>query len=102
MNSATRRNPELARGAMKIADTIRTQLVQRGCRHEEISLNWDPDPDLARRRVTTELRATLADCGSVHQLFSRDELRVSCERVSTPSVAAKVDLIVASLSAGLP
>jgi hypothetical protein len=67
-----------------------------------ISLEWLPDPDFAPPPETPELRATLEECGSVQQMFSREELEVFCEQLDRQSVIAKINLVVQSLQAGLP
>jgi hypothetical protein len=102
MNATARLGTEAIQGAVNIADAVRAQLVERGRRKEEISLEWLPDPDSAPPPETPELRATLEECGSVQQMFSREELEVSCERLDRPSVVAKINLVVQSLQAGLP
>jgi len=102
MYPTARLSTEAIQGAVNIADAIRTQFVQRGRRKEEISLEWLPDPDCAPPPERPALRATLQECGSVQQTFSREELEVSCERVETGSVVAKINLVVQSLQAGLP
>lgn len=96
------RNPEIIRGAAKIEDAIRTQLAQRGRRHEEISIEWHSDSQLPFWSGTPQLRATLAECGSVHQVFSHSELSASRDHVVAESVVAKIRLVVATLSSGLP
>ena len=75
MDATARLSTEVIQGAVNIADAIRAQLVERGRRQEEISLEWLPDPDSAPPPETPELRATLEECGSVQQMFSREELR---------------------------
>jgi hypothetical protein len=102
MNVTAQLSAEVILGAVNIADAVRTQLVERGRRNEEISLEWLPDPDTAPPPETPELRATLRACGSVRQMFSREELEVSCHRLDRPSVVAKINLVVESLQAGLP
>jgi hypothetical protein len=102
MNATGRLGTEAIQGAVNIADAVRAQLVERGRRKEEISLEWLPDPDSAPPPETAELRATLEECGSVQQMFSREELEVSCKRLDRQSVVAKIDLVVQSLQAGLP
>jgi hypothetical protein len=102
MNATARLSTEVIQGAVNIADAIRAQLVERGRRQEEISLDWLPDPDSAPPPETPELRATLEECGSVQQMFSREELEVSCQRLDRQSVIAKINLVVQSLQAGLP
>lgn len=102
MYPTARLSNEAIRGAVKIADAVRAQLVERGRRKEEISLEWLPDPDCAPPPEYPELRATLEECASVQQTFSREELEVSCERLDRRSVVAKIDLVVQSLQAGLP
>jgi hypothetical protein len=102
MNATGRLSTEAILGAVNIADAVWAQLVERGCRKEEISLDWLPDPDSTPPPETPELRATVEKCGSVHQMFSREELEVSCERLDRQSVVAKIDLVVQSLQAGLP
>jgi hypothetical protein len=102
MNATTRLSPEAVQGAVNIADAVRAQLVERGRRKEDISLEWLPNPDSAPPPEAPELRATLAGCGSVQQMFSREELEVSCERLDRQSVVVKINLVVQSLHAGLP
>jgi hypothetical protein len=102
MNATARLSAEVILGAVNIADAVRSQLIERGRRKEEISLEWLPDPDSAPPPETPELRATLRACGSVQQMFSREELEVSCDRLDRPSVVAKINLVVESLQAGLP
>jgi len=102
MNATARLSTEVIQGAVNIADAIRAQLVERGRRQEEISLDWLPDPDSAPPPETPELRATLEESGSVQQMFSREELEVSCQRLDRQSVVAKINLVVQSLQAGLP
>ena len=102
MNATPQLSTEVIRGAVHIADTVRAQLVERGHRKEEISLEWLPDPDSAPPPETPELRATLQACASVQQMFSREELEVSCERLDRQSVIAKINLVVQSLHSGLP
>ena len=102
MNATARLSTEVIQGAVNIADDIRAQLVERGRRQEEISLEWLPDPDAAPPPETPELRATLEECGSVQQMFSREELELSCQRLDRQSVVAKINLVVQSLQAGLP
>ena len=102
MNATARLSTEVIQGAVNIADAIRALLVERGRRREEISLEWLPDPDSAPPPETPELRATLEECGSVQQMFSREELEVSCQRLDRQSVVAKINLVVQSLQAGLP
>ena len=102
MNPTPRLSAEVILGAVNIADAVRTQLMKRGRRNEEISLEWLPDPDTAPPPETPELRATLRASGSVRQIFSREELEVSCDRLDRPSVVAKINLVVESLQAGLP
>jgi hypothetical protein len=97
-----RLSTEAIQGAVNIADAVRDQLVERGRRKQEISLDWLPDPDSAPPPEASELRATLEECGSVQQMFSREELEVSCERLDRQSVVAKIHLVVRSLQAGLP
>ena len=99
MNATTRLSTEAILGAVNIADAV---WVERGRRKEEISLNWLPDPDSTPPPETPELRATLGKCGSVQQMFSREELEVSCERLDRQSVVAKIDLVVQILQAGVP
>ncbi len=101
MNATARPNTEVIQGAVNIVHAIRAELIQRGRRNEEISLEWLPDPGSAPPPETPELRAALAQC-SVQQMFSREELEVSCERLDRQSVVAKINLIVQSLQAGLP
>jgi hypothetical protein len=102
MNPTARLSTEAIQGAVNIADAVRAQLVERGRRKEEISLEWLPDPDSAPPPETPQLRATLEECGSVQQTFSREELEVSCERLARQSVLAKINRVVQSLQAGLP
>ena len=102
MNATAQLSTEVIQGAVNIADTVRAQLVERGHRKEEISLEWLPDPDSAPPPESSELRATLQACASVQQMFSREELEVSCERLDRQSVTAKINLVVQSLHAGLP
>ena len=102
MNATARLSTEVIQGAVNIADALRAQLVERGRRQEEISLDWLPDPDSAPPPETPELRATLEECASVQQMFSREELEVSCQRLDRQSVVAKINLVVQSLQAGLP
>jgi hypothetical protein len=101
MNATTRLSPEAVQGAVNIADAVRAQLVERGRRKEDISLEWLPDSDSAPPPEAQELRATLEECGSVRQMFSREELEVSCGRLDRQSVVAKINLVVQSLQAGL-
>ena len=100
--NATIKQSEATQGAAKIADAIREGLLQRGCRDEDISLDWFPDPQLVSSAEAPELRAALADLGDVRQMFSREELEVSCEQLGRESVLAKINLVVESLQAGLP
>ena len=102
MNATPRLSTEVIQGAVNIADAIRALLVERGRRQKEISLDWLPDPDSAPPPETPKLRATLEECGSVQQMFSREELEVSCQRLDRQSVVAKINLVVQSLQAGLP
>jgi hypothetical protein len=44
----------------------------------------------------------IADNAAVRQMFSREELEVSSERLERDSVIAKINLVVESLHAGLP
>jgi hypothetical protein len=89
-------------GALNIAGAIRAELIHRGRREEEISLEWLPDPAYVPPHDSPELRAALQECGSVQQMFSREELEVSSEQLDRQSVVAKINLIVESLQAGLP
>jgi hypothetical protein len=100
--TATFNKSEAMLGAGKIASAIRAELVQHGCRNEDISLDWFPDPHLAPAEEAPELSAALADGGHVRQMFSREELEVSCEQLERESVIAKINLVVHSLQAGLP
>jgi hypothetical protein len=102
MNATPRLSAEVILGAVNIADAVRTQLIERGRPKEEISLEWLPDPDSAPPPEAPQLRATLRTCGSVQQVFSREELEVSCNRLDRPSVVAKINRVVESLQAGLP
>jgi hypothetical protein len=102
MNTMARQSTEAILGAANIADAVRTQLVQRGCRKEEISLEWHPDPAIAPPPEAPELHVELAECGTVEQMFSREELEVSRDRLDRQSVLAKINLVVESLRAGLP
>jgi hypothetical protein len=76
--------------------------MEHGRRKEEISLEWLPDPDSAPPPEAPQLRASLRACGTVQQMFSREELEVSCDRLEMPSVVAKINRVVESLQAGLP
>jgi hypothetical protein len=100
--TATFDQSEASLGAGKIVRAIRTELEQHGCRREDIALDWFPDPRLAPADQAPELRAVLADGGHVRQMFSREELEVSCEQLERESVLAKINLVVQSLQAGLP
>jgi len=102
MNAMARQSTEAILGAANIADAIRAELVQRGRRREEISLEWYPDPAVTPASEAPELRAELAECGTVRQMFSREELEISRERLDKESVVAKINLVVESLQAGLP
>lgn len=102
MNAMTRQSTEAILGAANIADAVRAELVQRGRREEEISLEWLPDPAIIPPPEAPELRAELAECGTVRQMFSREELEVSRDRLDRQSVVAKINLVVESLQAGLP
>lgn len=101
MNAMTTPTPA-SRGAGNIADAIRAGLLQRGCRNEDIFLDWVPDPALVASVDAPELKAALVEGGRVRQMFSREELEVSCDRLGRESVLAKIDLVVESLHAGLP
>ena len=101
MNTTTKRS-RATKGADKIADAIRAQLLQRGCRNEDISLDWFPDLHRLSSVEAPELRAAVADSGNVLQMFSREELEVSGEQLERESVLAKINLVVESLQAGLP
>jgi hypothetical protein len=100
--NATIKHSEATQGAGKIADAIREGLLRRGCRDEDIVLDWCPDLQLVSCAEAPELRAALADGGDVRQMFSREELEVSREQLERESVLAKIDLVVESLQAGLP
>ena len=100
--NATIKHSEATQGAGKIADAIREGLLRRGCRDEDIFLDWCPDLHLVSSAEAPELRAALADSGHVRQMFSREELEVSCEQLVRESVLAKINLVVESLQAGLP
>lgn len=102
MKATVRRNTKAVLGADKIAGAILSELVSRGHRQEEISLQWHPDPAAAPPPSAPELRAELADCATVRQMFSREELEVSRNRLDRESVVAKINLVVESLHAGLP
>ena len=102
MNASIRQSNEVIRGAANIANAIRTELVQRGRRHEEIALEWLPDPSFVALPDAPELKAELAQIGCVQQMFSREELEVSSEQLERQSVVAKINLVVESLQAGLP
>lgn len=102
MNS-TQEDPQIIRGAANIANAIRSELVHRGLRQEEIALEWLPDPRFVALPEAPELKAELAETGgSVQQMFSRAELEGSSERPGPQSVLAKINLVVESLQAGLP
>ena len=98
----TQKDLELIRGATNIANAIRNELVNRGRRQEEIALEWLPDPRFVTLPDDPELKAEVAESGSVRQMFSREELEVSSEQLERQSVVAKIDLVVESLQAGLP
>lgn len=102
MSTTLQKDLEVVRGATNIANTIRAELVHRGLRQEEIGLEWMPDPRFNPLPDAPELKAELADVGSVQQMFSREELEVSSEQVERQSVVAKINLVVESLQAGLP
>jgi len=102
MNATARLSAEVILGAVNIADAVRAQLIEHGRRKEEISLEWLPDPDSAPPPEAPQLRASLRACGTVQQMFSREELEVSCDRLERPSVVAKINRVVESLQAGLP
>lgn len=102
MNATAARRTGAVLGAAKIAAAVREQLVERGRRKEEISLQWLPDPAMLPPPEAPELRAELAQCGTVRQMFSREELEVSSDGLDRQSVLAKINLVVESLQAGLP
>jgi len=93
---------EVIRGAANIANAIRNELVNRGRRHEEIALEWLPDPRFASIPEAPELKAEVEATGSVQQMFSREELEVSSQQLVRDSVVAKIGLVVEALQAGLP
>jgi hypothetical protein len=99
MNAKTRRSSSGAvLGAAVIAHAVRAELVQRGHRAEEISLQWFSDPAVGQ---APELHAEVAEIAAITQMFSREELEGSCDR-PRQSVRAKIDRVVDSLHAGLP
>ena len=98
----TEKDFDAIRGAANIANAIRSELMQRGRRQEEIALEWLPDPRFVALPQEPELKAEIAESGSVRQMFSREELEVSSEQLDRRSVVAKIDLVVESLQAGLP
>src|SRR3954465_2635426 len=100
--SLTDKDFEVIRGAANIANAIRNELVNRGRRHEEIALEWLPDPRFGSIPEAPELKAEVEATGSVQQMFSREELEVSSEQLVRDSVVAKIDLVVEALQAGLP
>jgi hypothetical protein len=102
MNASMQQDLAVIRGATNIANAIRTALVQRGRRQEEIELEWLPDPRRVPLPEAPELRAEVSESGSVRQMFSREELEVSSEELQRQSVVAKINLVVESLQAGLP
>ena len=102
MNASTRKDFEVIRGAANIANAIRTELVHRGRREEEIALAWLPDPRFVPLPEAPELKVEVAESGSVQQMFSREELEASSEQLERQSVVAKINLVVESLQAGLP
>jgi hypothetical protein len=102
MSAPTPKDFEVIRGAANIANAIRAELVQRGRRQEEIALEWLPDPRFVPLPEAPELKAEIAETGSVQQMFSREELEVSSEQLDRQSVVAKINLVVESLQAGLP
>lgn len=102
MNATARQSTAAIQGAVNIAAAIRAELIQRGRRDEEISLEWLPDPGLVPPPETPELRAALTECGCVQQMFGREELEVSCEGLDRQSVVVRINLVVQTLHAGLP
>lgn len=102
MESVFRQDSTINRGAVNITNDIRQQLIERGRSAEEITLAWFPDPQLVARPEAPELKAMIADNAAVRQMFSREELEVSSERLERESVIAKINLVVESLHAGLP
>jgi hypothetical protein len=95
---ARRRSGGAVLGAAVIAHAVRAELVQRGHRAEEISLQWYSDPAVGQ---APELHAELAEIAAITQMFSRKELEESCDK-PRQSVQAKIDRVVESLHAGLP
>ena len=85
-------------GAAVIAHAVRAELVQRGHRAEQISLQWFSDPAVGQ---APELHAEVAEIAAITQMFSREELEGSCDS-PRQSVRAKIDRVVESLHAGLP
>jgi hypothetical protein len=102
MESVFRQDSTINRGAVNITNDIRQQLIKRGRSPEEITLAWFPDPQLVALPEAPELKAMIADNAAVRQMFSREELEVSSERLERDSVIAKINLVVESLHAGLP
>ncbi len=102
MEKTTEPEVQVIRGAANIMDSIREQLVQRGRKREEITLAWFPDPQLVPSPEAPELKAMVTDSAVVRQMFSREELAVSSQRLERDSVVAKINLVVESLHAGLP
>jgi hypothetical protein len=102
MESVFRQDSIINRGAVNITDDIRRQLVKRGHSPEEIALAWFPDPQLVAAPEAPELKAMISGNATVRQMFSREELEVSSERLERQSVIAKINLVVESLHAGLP
>jgi hypothetical protein len=95
---ARRRSNDAVLGAAVVAHAVRAELIQRGHREEEISLQWFSDPAVGR---APELHAEVAEIAAITQMFSREELEGSCNR-PRQSVRAKIDRVVESLHAGLP
>lgn len=75
MKPTSRKSRESIQGAAKIAECVRAALVQRGRREEEIVLTWQR-ASAPLSRGSAELQATLAECASVRQFFSLEELEV--------------------------
>jgi hypothetical protein len=97
LSGTAKQSEQAIQGASNIADGIRRELIQLGCRDEDISTQWLPDPGFVPAPESAELRVELAGGRSASANFSREELEDSRDRLDRQSVVSKINLVTEKL-----